>query len=179
MTRQAMHQLLGGLQEAGLVSAGGQGRVQRYSVTPEGQRIITAASAAVAAVEEQMLSGLKPSERLRLHRDLERCTAALGGTDCLAKHRLGDCGTDLGCQDLDICQGLDVSLRRQSPSKELPMPVTGPDFISLQVRDLDRSAAFYEQYLGLVRNPAGPPHAVVFDTKPVAFAVANHCPGST
>jgi catechol-2,3-dioxygenase len=26
--------------------------------------------------------------------------------------------------------------------------VTGPDFISLQVRDLERSAAFYEQYLG-------------------------------
>ena len=40
------------------------------------------------------------------------------------------------------------------------MPVTGPDFISLQVRDLESSAAFYERYLGLVRNPAGPPHAV-------------------
>ena len=35
VTRQAMHQLLGGLQEAGLVSAGGQGRVQRYSLTPK------------------------------------------------------------------------------------------------------------------------------------------------
>jgi DNA-binding MarR family transcriptional regulator len=78
VTRQAMHQLLGGLQEAELVSAGGQGRVQRYSLTAEGQRIIAAASAAVAAVEEQMLSGLQPSERQRLHNDLERCTAALG-----------------------------------------------------------------------------------------------------
>jgi DNA-binding MarR family transcriptional regulator len=78
VTRQAMHQLLGGLQEAELVSAGGQGRVQRYSLTPEGQRIIAAASAAVAAVEEQMLSGLQPSERQRLHNDLDRCTAALG-----------------------------------------------------------------------------------------------------
>ena len=57
------------------------------------------------------------------------------------------------------------------------MPVTGPDFISLQVRDLESSAAFYEQYLGLVRNPAGPPHAVVFDTKPVAFAVRDRLPG--
>ena len=28
------------------------------------------------------------------------------------------------------------------------MPVTGPDFISIQVRDLDVSAAFYEQHLG-------------------------------
>lgn len=78
VTRQAMHQLLGGLQEAGLVSAAGEGRVQRYSVTPEGQRIIAAASAAVAAVEEQMLSGLGAAERRRLHEDLERCTAALG-----------------------------------------------------------------------------------------------------
>jgi catechol 2,3-dioxygenase-like lactoylglutathione lyase family enzyme len=57
------------------------------------------------------------------------------------------------------------------------MPVTGPDFISLQVRDLDASAAFYERYLGLVPNPAGPPHAVVFDTKPVAFAVRDLLPG--
>jgi catechol-2,3-dioxygenase len=32
--------------------------------------------------------------------------------------------------------------------------VTGPDFISLQVRDLERSAAFYEQYLGLKRSPS-------------------------
>lgn len=78
VTRQAMHQLLGGLQEAGLVSADGQGRVQRYSLTTEGQRIIKAASAVVAAVEEQMLSGLPPAERQRLHSDLERCTAALG-----------------------------------------------------------------------------------------------------
>jgi predicted enzyme related to lactoylglutathione lyase len=51
------------------------------------------------------------------------------------------------------------------------VPVTGPDFISLQVRDLERSAAFYEQYLGLKRSQAGPPHAVVFDTRPIAFAV--------
>src|ERR1044071_1976399 len=50
------------------------------------------------------------------------------------------------------------------------MPVTGPDFISLQARDLAASQAFYEQYLGLVRSPAGPPHAVVFQTKPNAFA---------
>ena len=57
------------------------------------------------------------------------------------------------------------------------MPATGPDFISLQVRDLDASAAFYERYLGLIRSPAGPPHAVVFDTKPAAFAVRDPLPG--
>ena len=32
------------------------------------------------------------------------------------------------------------------------MAVTGPDFVSLQVRDLERSAAFYERYLGLKRS---------------------------
>jgi len=58
------------------------------------------------------------------------------------------------------------------------MPVTGPDFISLQVRDLDASQAFYENYLGLVRAPAGPPHAVVFDTKPIVFAVRDIVPGT-
>jgi len=78
VTRQAMHQLLGGLQEAALVSADGHGRVQRYSLTPEGKRIVKAASAAVAVVEEQMVSGLPAAERQRLLDDLERCTAALG-----------------------------------------------------------------------------------------------------
>jgi predicted enzyme related to lactoylglutathione lyase len=57
------------------------------------------------------------------------------------------------------------------------MPAIGPDFISLQVRDLEGSAAFYERYLGLARNPAGPPHAVVFDAKPIAFAVRDPLPG--
>jgi predicted enzyme related to lactoylglutathione lyase len=58
------------------------------------------------------------------------------------------------------------------------VPVTGPDFISLQVRDLDASRAFYEHYLGLVRSPAGPPHAVVFATEPVAFALRDVVPGT-
>jgi predicted enzyme related to lactoylglutathione lyase len=61
--------------------------------------------------------------------------------------------------------------------KESAVPVTGPDFISLQVRDLERSAFFYEQYLGLDRSLSGPPHAVVFDTKPVAFAVRDALDG--
>ncbi|GAB7067330.1 VOC family protein [Mycobacterium hodleri] len=53
------------------------------------------------------------------------------------------------------------------------MPVTGPDFISLQAHDLAASQAFYEQYLGLVRSPAGPPHAVVFETSPITFALRD------
>src|SRR6478672_1422881 len=58
------------------------------------------------------------------------------------------------------------------------MPATGPDFLSLQVRDLDASQAFYEKYLGLVRSEAGPPHAVVFETKPIAFALRDLLPGT-
>lgn len=58
------------------------------------------------------------------------------------------------------------------------MPATGPDFLSLQTRDLAASQAFYERYLGLVRSPAGPPHAVVFDTKPIAFALRDIVQGT-
>lgn len=57
------------------------------------------------------------------------------------------------------------------------MTVTGPDFIALQVRDLPRSADFYETRLGLRRAPASPPGAVVFATEPVAFAVREPLPG--
>lgn len=53
-----------------------------------------------------------------------------------------------------------------------------PSFISLQVRDLDASAAFYEQRLGLTRAPASPPGAVVFATEPVSFAVREKLPAT-
>ena len=59
------------------------------------------------------------------------------------------------------------------------MAVIGPDFISLQVRDLERSAEFYEGQLGLRRSKAGPPHAIVFDTHPVSFAVRELLPGTS
>lgn len=58
------------------------------------------------------------------------------------------------------------------------MPVTGPDFISLQTRDLAASQSFYEHYLGLVRSQAGPPRAVVFETAPIAFALREIVPGT-
>ncbi|WP_249998157.1 VOC family protein [Actinoplanes sp. M2I2] len=57
------------------------------------------------------------------------------------------------------------------------MPVTGPDFIALQVRDLDAAADFYENRLGLRRAPVSPPHAIVFATSPIAFAVREPLPG--
>src|SRR3954464_5779152 len=58
------------------------------------------------------------------------------------------------------------------------MPATGPDFLSLQARDLAASRVFYEQYLGLVRSQAGPPHAVVFEPNPIAFALRDVVPGT-
>ena len=57
------------------------------------------------------------------------------------------------------------------------MTVTGPTFIALQVRDLERAASFYETHLGLRRTPPGPPGAVVFDTAPASFAVREPLPG--
>ena len=57
------------------------------------------------------------------------------------------------------------------------MTVTGPTFIALQVRDLERSATFYQTHLGLRRLPSTPPGAVVFDTAPASFAVREPLPG--
>lgn len=47
----------------------------------------------------------------------------------------------------------------------------GPDFIALQVRDLDASRRFYTERLGLVPAGRSPPEAVVFNTKPIPFAI--------
>ena len=58
------------------------------------------------------------------------------------------------------------------------MSITGPSFISIQVRDLARSAAFYESVVGLRRAAVSPPHAVVFDTSPIAFAIRDAEPGT-
>ncbi|WP_375432569.1 VOC family protein [uncultured Friedmanniella sp.] len=57
------------------------------------------------------------------------------------------------------------------------MTVTGPDFIALQVRDLDRAAEFYQTRLGLRRASVSPPHAVVFETTPASLAVREPLPG--
>ena len=51
------------------------------------------------------------------------------------------------------------------------MAVTGPDFVALQVRDLEAAARFYTERLGLRRVPSSPPGAVVFATEPIPFAV--------
>ncbi len=54
----------------------------------------------------------------------------------------------------------------------------GPSFISLQVRDLEASAGFYEERVGLRRADFSPPHAVVFATEPIAFAVRDPLPAT-
>lgn len=55
--------------------------------------------------------------------------------------------------------------------------VDGPDFVALQVRDVEAAAAFCEEHLGLRRAPASPPGAVVFTTEPIPFAVREPLPG--
>ncbi len=49
--------------------------------------------------------------------------------------------------------------------------VLGPDFVALQVRDLEASARFYEEKMGLKREPQSPSGAVVFNAEPIPFAV--------
>src|ERR1700678_4676140 len=56
--------------------------------------------------------------------------------------------------------------------------IVGPAFLALQVRDLQRAAAFYEQTLGIERAASSPPHAVVFATQPIPFAVRDPLPGT-
>lgn len=58
------------------------------------------------------------------------------------------------------------------------MSAVGPDFISLQVTNLEASATFYKNYLGLTQSQAGPPHAVVFETDTIAFALRDVIPGT-
>lgn len=54
---------------------------------------------------------------------------------------------------------------------------TGPDFVSFQVRDLEASAAFYENVVGLRRVPTPNPEAAVFASAGIAFAVRTPFPG--
>jgi DNA-binding MarR family transcriptional regulator len=78
VSRQAMHQLLTGLQASGLVSAVGQGRSQRYALTAEGRTRLRMVSSTVAAIEQRMLATLSRAEREQLHRQLSICAIALG-----------------------------------------------------------------------------------------------------
>ncbi len=52
----------------------------------------------------------------------------------------------------------------------------GPDFIGIQAEDLGAAKAFYNGRLGMPVME-GPPDAVVFDSKPIPFAVRKPLPG--
>ena len=47
----------------------------------------------------------------------------------------------------------------------------GPDFIGIQAQDLEAARTFYTEVVGLKVAAHSPPGAVVFDTKPIPFAV--------
>ncbi len=83
VTRQAMHQLLGGLRTAGLVASSGHGRHERLSLTPAGVDRLTGASRAVAGLEEQMVASFSAPRRDRLRADLDALA------DNLTRHTLG------------------------------------------------------------------------------------------
>jgi predicted enzyme related to lactoylglutathione lyase len=49
--------------------------------------------------------------------------------------------------------------------------IIGPSFLAFQVRDIEKSKTFYTDVAGLEVDPAGPDHAYVFKTNPIAFAI--------
>jgi catechol 2,3-dioxygenase-like lactoylglutathione lyase family enzyme len=51
-----------------------------------------------------------------------------------------------------------------------------PDLVSIQVRDPERSAIFYERELGLKRQTTSPPGVIAFETSPIPFAVREPLP---
>jgi quinol monooxygenase YgiN/predicted enzyme related to lactoylglutathione lyase len=59
-----------------------------------------------------------------------------------------------------------LSLRDNKNAK-----LIGPNFIALQVRDLEASKAFYVERMGLTPIPQSSPGAVVFKTEPVPFGI--------
>ena len=58
-----------------------------------------------------------------------------------------------------------------SSKHESATQVIGPSFIALQVRDLEVSKKFYLEQIGLTASPHMPPGALIFQTKPIPFAI--------
>ncbi|WP_062464722.1 VOC family protein [Demequina soli] len=56
-------------------------------------------------------------------------------------------------------------------------PTSGPDFVSIQVRDIAASADFYEHVVGMRRLPAPNPHAQIFSAGGATFGVRTPLPG--
>ena len=49
--------------------------------------------------------------------------------------------------------------------------IFGPDFLALQVRNLEASARFYKDVFGFEAEAKSPPGAVLFRTKPIPLAL--------
>ena len=80
VTRQSMQTVLAGLQERGLLTrpaTAPHGRALPTELTRAGTDVLARASAAVAAVEQQMLAALPADAVARLQQDLLTCVAAL------------------------------------------------------------------------------------------------------
>ena len=58
-----------------------------------------------------------------------------------------------------------------SSKHETTPRLIGPSFIALQVHDLEASKTFYLEQIGLTASPHMPPGAVIFNTKPIPFAI--------
>jgi DNA-binding MarR family transcriptional regulator len=79
VTRQATHQLLTGLRQAGLIRIEGAGRQQRLVITEVGAEQLADASRRVSLIEQQMLTGLTVKQQAELHSSLLKCAEALAG----------------------------------------------------------------------------------------------------
>jgi DNA-binding MarR family transcriptional regulator len=84
VTRQSMNLVLRGLQDRGLVTrpaTAPHGRALPSRLTPAGRAQLRAASAAVRAVEQQMLTPFSTTQQDRLLHDLVACANALAPPD--------------------------------------------------------------------------------------------------
>ena len=77
VSRQAMHQLLRTLRNAELIQSDRAGRHEHFTLTDTGTNRLVGASAAVAAVQDRMLTTLDPEQQRRLYADLTACADAL------------------------------------------------------------------------------------------------------
>ncbi|WP_040925656.1 MarR family winged helix-turn-helix transcriptional regulator [Saccharomonospora marina] len=90
VTRQSMNLVLRGLQVRGLIArptTAPHGRALPSQLTPAGRKQLRAASAAVRAVEQRMLTSFSAAQQDRLLRDLVACADALTPLD--SDHKFG------------------------------------------------------------------------------------------
>jgi hypothetical protein len=77
VSRQATHQLLTGLRQAGFIEIQGAGRHQRVVITELGAGRLADASHRVAIIEQRMLAPLSAAQQAELHGSLLACAEAL------------------------------------------------------------------------------------------------------